>query len=471
MTEERTPDRPAATASITERLAHWIAHLAYDELPADVVAATKLRLLDFLGLVLVGGDTPMGAAIRQAANDLGSGTDSHMLGQAAPLPAASAALANGAFAQALEFDDTHNETIIHVSSPVVAAALALAEANGTSGRDLLCALAGASEITCRIGLAAPGQFHARGFHSTGMIGTFGAAFAAGRTLGLPERGIVQAAGIAGSQASGILECWADGSWAKFLHPGWAAHAGVVAATLARAGFTGPARVLEGRFGFFPSHLHGLPFDFARTTAGLGESWESRNISFKPYPTAHVLHSFVDAILHLHDREGLRADAVESIVCPIAAYMVPIVCEPRAEKLQPASDAQARVSLPYTIAEALHYGKLTATSYRAADLRDPGLLQLAGKVSHRIDESAPGREQYKGWVIVETRDGRRLERIEPFNRGSRQRPMAAADIVGKFRSNAGTVLAEPAIERILSLTETLEELPSVRELVELCTHRA
>lgn len=457
--------------SIAEELSRWFSRLDEEDLPDDVAAATKLRLLDFLGVVLVGARTPMGAAVGTVARSLGRADESRLIGRAEPMPASAAALANGALAQALEFDDTHNETIIHVSSPVAAAALAVAEAQGSSGRELLCTLAGASEITCRIGLAAPGQFHARGFHSTGVMGAFGAAFAAARALGLAEEKMTHAAGIVGSQASGILECWADGTWAKFLHPGWSAHAGVIAAQLAGAGFTGPSRVLEGRFGFFRSHLHGLDFDFGRTVDGLGADWESRNISFKPFPSAHVLHSFVDAILHLYEHEGLRADAVESIVCPIAAYMVPIVCEPEAEKLRPRTPEHARVSLPYTIAEALRYGRLDAESYKESGIRDPALLELAGKIRYRIDETAPGREQYKGWVVVRTTDGRRLERVEPFNRGSRQRPMDAADIIRKFRSNARGMLSDGAADQVVARVMDLESLPNLRDVTALCAGMA
>ena len=165
-----------------------------------------------------------------------------------------AAFANGAFSQALEFDDTHNESIVHMSSPAVSAALALSEFTTVSGRDLITAIAIGNEISCRVGSVSSGELHRRGFHPTGLFATFGAAYLAGKLLGLDADALARAAGIAGSFAAGLLECWVDGTQTKFLHPGWSAQSGITAALLARSGVTGPAQVFEGRWGLFASHV-------------------------------------------------------------------------------------------------------------------------------------------------------------------------------------------------------------------------
>src|SRR5579862_6397799 len=155
-----------------------------------------------------------------------------------------AAFVNGACSQALEYDDTHNESIVHMSSPSVAAALALAEYSGAaapvSGRDLILAIAIGNEISCRVGSVSPGQFHRLGFHPSGLFAPFGVTYLAGKLLGLDAGALARAAGICGSFAAGILECWVDGTQPKFLHPGWAAQSGITAAFLGRAGKTGPA---------------------------------------------------------------------------------------------------------------------------------------------------------------------------------------------------------------------------------------
>jgi len=456
-------------SSYSERAAQWMAGLKFSALPIDVVASTKLRVLDVIGLALAAVPLATGKSVRAAALAMGNGNDARILGTGDRVPAMQAALANGTMAQALEYDDTHNETVIHISSPMVATALAVGETVKASGEQVIAAVAGGNELTCRIGLVAPQQFHKVGFHPSGVIGTFGTAYTAGKLLGLDAGQLRNAAGIAGSQASGILACWEDGTQSKFLHPGWSALAGIAAALLARAGYTGPAPVFESRFGLFASHVQDMSYklDFPRMLANLGTTWESRSTSFKPYPNAHVLHSFVDAILHLHRKEGLRAEQVEKIVCPIAEYMTAVVCEPVAEKIAPASDSHGRVSLHYSLAEALVRGRLGVDGYSAESLRDPQILALARRVTYVIDKDAPGRGQYKGWVIVHTKDARKLERVEPYNRGSAENPLSVYDIRAKFRENAARTLDAKRIEAIIAKVDALERAPAIGTLVDLC----
>ena len=270
-----------------------------------------------------------------------------------------AAFANGAFSQALEFDDTHNESIVHMSSPAVAAALALSGIGSRCGRDLITAIAIGNEVSCRVGSVSSGELHRRGFHPTGLFAAFGASYLAGKLLGLDADAMARAAGIVGSFAAGLLECWVDGTQTKFLHPGWAAQSGITAALLARAGITGPAQVFEGRFGLFASHVQdpNAHRDFSRIDAELGVRWESRNSSFKPFPAAHVIHPYISALLRLRKLHGIRPAEVERIECPVTAFIVTIVCEPTEEKFAPASDSHGRVSLAYTLAEALYSGEL------------------------------------------------------------------------------------------------------------------
>src|SRR5215813_3519903 len=257
---------------ISSDLAQWAARVSFDDLPPDVVQATKQRVLDVIGLALAGTVTPFGRSVREAAVAISPGGPARILGTGDAVGVTMAAFANGAFSQALEYDDTHNESIVHMSSPSVAAACAIADTTRVSGRDLIAAVALGNEISCRAGSVSPGQFHRRGFHPSGLFATFGVTYLASRLLGLDVGAMTRAAGICGSFASGILECWVDGTQTKFLHPGWSAQSGIVAAFLARAGTTGPAQVFEGRWGLFASHLQdeSVPKDFARLTAGLGE---------------------------------------------------------------------------------------------------------------------------------------------------------------------------------------------------------
>src|SRR3984957_8603529 len=239
---------------LSTQLAIWAASLGFEDLPEDVVEATKLRVMDVIGLSLAGAETTFGRSTRAAAIALSPPGTCRVLGTGDKVGVTAAAFANGAFSQALEFDDTHNESIVHMSSPTVAAALALSGIVPVSGRDLVTAVALGNEISCRAGSVASGQFHKRGFHPTGLFATFGVTYLASKLLGLDAQQMAHAAGICGSFASGLLQCWVDGTQTKFLHPGWAAQSEITASILAREGTTGPAEVFEGRFGLFASHL-------------------------------------------------------------------------------------------------------------------------------------------------------------------------------------------------------------------------
>lgn len=445
--------------------------VSFDDLPADVVSATKLRVLDVIGLALAGAETPFGQSVRDAVMAMSAGSAGgpcRILGTRDSASVTMAALANGAFSQALEYDDTHNESIVHMSSPSVAAALAIADTAQISGRDLITAVALGNEISCRAGSVSPGQFHRRGFHPSGLFATFGVAYLAGKLLRLDVDGMTRAAGICGSFASGILECWVDGTQTKFLHPGWSAQSGIVAAFLATAGTTGPAQVFEGRWGLFATHLQdeSAPRDLARLTDALGTRWDSRNSSFKPFPAAHVLHPYIDAILRVRHAHGIDPQDVTSIDCPVAAFIIPIVCEPLQEKLTPASDSHGRVSLPYSIAEAMVRGSLGKTAYSGASLRDPEILGLAQRVRFHPDPAFPGPGRFKGAVTVTLRDGRTITEVEDYNRGSVENPMTGADLRAKFDENAAGFLDAAARDAVAGAVDQLDTLTDARTLVDL-----
>jgi 2-methylcitrate dehydratase PrpD len=458
---------------LAAELAAWTTRVRFDDLPADVVRATKARVLDVIGLSLAGAETAFGRSVREAAVAMSSPGPCRVLGTGDSINVTLAAFANGAFSQALEYDDTHNESIVHMSSPSVAAALALADTARISGRDLIAAVAIGNEISCRAGSVAPGQFHRRGFHPSGLFATFGVTYLAARLLGLDAEATARAAGICGSFASGILECWVDGTQTKFLHPGWSAQSGLASAFLARAGTTGPAEVFEGRWGLFATHLQDVETSphFDRLTNGLGTHWDSRNSSFKPFPAAHVLHPYISAILRLRAAHGLTAAEVEQIDCPVAAFIVPIVCEPASEKLAPASDSHGRISLQYSIAEAYVRGALGRHAYGDDSLRDPDILGLARRVRYHVDPAFPGPGRFKGAVTVTLTSGRVLAEVEDYNRGSADNPMTDAELRAKFDENAGGFLSPAARDRLAEAVAALDALADARSLVDLASVKA
>lgn len=456
-----------SSPSLSVLVSDWAEHLRFEDLPDDVVTATRLRVLDVVGLALAGHGTVFGRAVCESMLDMHGDGPARILGRREPVSVVGAAFANGALSQALEYDDTHNESIVHMSGPAVAAALAIAGQRAVDGRELIRAVALGNEISCRVGSAAPGQFHKRGFHPTGLFAVFGTTWLASSLYGLDRQRMVAAAGIAGSFASGLLQCWVDGTASKFLHPGWAAQSGINAASLARSGVTGPEAVFEGRFGLFASHLQtGETPDWNRIAGDIGARWDSRAASFKPFPAAHVIHPYIDAALRLKREHGVDPGAIARVVCPVAAYQVGIVCEPVDEKRRPRSDSHGRVSLQYTLAEALVTGRIGKDAYAPASLVNPAILGLADRIEYRVDECFPGPERFRAEVIIEMQDGQRIEAVEENNRGSALNPMALADLVRKFEENVSDVLSPAATARLRDAILDLEGCPSVSRLVDL-----
>ncbi len=462
------PIPATVTPPLASQLAAWVSAVSFDDLPDDVILATRRRLLDVIGLALAGAGTAFGRSARAGALALSPAGPCRLFGTGEALSITAAAFVNGALPQALEFDDTHNESIVHMSSPSIAAALALSETRPVTGRDLIAAIAVANEISCRAGCVAPGQFHKRGLHPTGLFAPFGVTYGAGKLLGLQDDTLASAAGICGSFAAGLLECWVDGTQTKFLHSGWAAQSGISAAMLAASGTTGPARVFEGRFGLFASHLQDetVAKDFDRLTGDLGTRWESRQSSFKPYPAAHVIHPYIDAVLRVRQDRGITAADVERIDCPVAGFIVGIVCEPVDEKLAPASDAHCRVSLQHTIAEAFYFGDLGRRAYDDARRLHPEVQALAKRVHYHVDPAFPGPGRFKGAVQITLRDGRTITEVQEHNRGSVENPMTDAELRAKFDDNASELLTAGQRDRLADAIGRTERLDDARVLVRL-----
>jgi 2-methylcitrate dehydratase PrpD len=450
--------------TLARRLAEFAASLDFADVPAEVVDSVRMRTLDVVGIALAASTLETAPSILGALEGWSAAGDCTVVGAKRQAAAPLAILANGALAHSLDFDDTHAASITHASAVVVPVALALGEAAALDGRALVAAMVAGYESITRLGMAAPGAFHARGWHATGVCGGFAAALVAGRIEGLDVDRLTAALGIAGSFASGVLEYLDDGSWVKRVHAGWAGHAGAVAAALARGGFTGPASVLDGRFGFYRTFL-GIDPDPA-PFATLGHRWETPAIGYKPYPCCHYNHAYLDCALDLRQAHGLSADDVEAVECRVPAGQVPIVCEPREAKLRPRSSYDAQFSLPYSVASALLDGRIGLDTYGAERLGERRRLALAARVSHVVDSDSAFPAGFPGWVRVRLRDGRTLEARVPDGRGSLARPLPPTAIVDKFRANAARALPTSRIAQIERVVLRLDALSDVRSLTSL-----
>lgn len=442
------------TQTAAQRFAEFASGLRAEKLPQEVTETACLHVLDTLGCGLAASALAEASYVVSGAEE-GAGTGPATgIGVVHGLPAAEAAFVNGVLCHALDFDDTHAESVVHVSAAVTPAALAAGEAAGADGATVLAAVVAGNEVSTRVGAAAGGVFHARGLHPSGVCGVFGATAAAARARGLDAAATAHALGIAGSMASGLLEFLADGADTKRLHPGWAAQAGITAARLAAHGATGPATVFEGRRGFYATYLAGVEVDLAPGLAGLGSEWNTPQIAYKPYPACHYTHAPVDALAKVLRENPIRPDEVARIVAYTDKTGVDLVLEPAADKVRPRTPYDAKFSLPYCLASLLVRGSVEVASFTADAITDEAVLALTPRVGYETREYSPRPDAFGGGVRVETTDGRTFEAELRYQRGSTENPLTEDDVRGKYRANAGLALRADDVRGLEDAVTTL-----------------
>ncbi|CAP41182.1 MmgE/PrpD family protein [Bordetella petrii] len=427
-------DMPATGLALSETLADYAAGFDGARIPTEVRERARLLMLDSIGIALASHGYDFSRRALAAVSELDGGGDSVVIGTRLRLDPRNAALANGVLVHGLDYDDTHARGVIHATASVLPTVLALAARDGRSGADMVTAYVLGMEVATRLGAVAKGGFHQVGFHPTGLIGAFGCTLAAGWLMGLDARQMVDAQGLTLSVAAGSLEFLNDGAWNKRMHPGWAANAGITAATFGKHGYTGTRLAYEGRFGLYASHLGDAGYDLALATEALGQLWEVPRVSVKPLPACHFTHASVDAAVRLH-AQGVKPEQVRRITVLVPAEVVKTVCEPEASKRRPANSYEAQFSIPYLVGTALCKGRLTLDDLEEAALRDPAVLALAAVTDYRNDPDSGFPRHYSGEVIVELKDGRVLREREAVNRGAEDRPLSADDIRAKFHDNA------------------------------------
>lgn len=448
--------------SLARQAIRTMRSLAPAGLPQAVAATACLHFLDAIGVGLAASASSTGAALVAFAGDLPQGAAS-VFGRTQGARAADAALVNGSLIHSLEFDDTHMASIVHGSAVLASTALAMAEQNCISGERLLGAYARGWELLVRFGLAAPGEFQARGFQVTSTAGALVAAAIAADLSALDEEQSVNAIGIALSQASGVFEFLSNGSSVKALHPGWAAHAGIMAATLARAGMTGPETALEGRFGLFASFAGNRASDrFIALLSDLGNVWHLLDAAYKFYPCCHYLHPFIEAAGILSDR-GITFDRIAQLTCRIAPPAAQVVCEPWTTKQQPETGHAARWSLPIVVAARLIDGRIDMRTFEQAP--SATVRGLASRTRWEPLTNACFPERFEAELICETRDGEtHCVRIDDVY-GSAKRPAEAADVRAKFYANAALVMTNAEAARLETVVDGLHHAKELTELTQ------
>jgi 2-methylcitrate dehydratase PrpD len=435
MSDSPSPEKP----SVSARLARAIAASA-PENDAGARAVAERMLLDIAGLCVAARHQAYVQAALASIDGEGGCT---VIGSARQLGAEGAAFVNGIAAHGEDFDDTYEGGPVHAGVVVIPALLAVAERHQLSGADLLRGVAVGAEVMCRLCKVAPMRVHQAGFHPTAIFGVMGAVAGIGAALRLPEKELVNAFGIAGSMAGGIIEYLADGSWTKRMHPGWAAQSGYRAVRLALGGFAGPKTVFEGRHGLFHGFANTRDGDFDAMLAGFGEHWLFKTIAFKPYACGTMSHPYIDCARAFRGR-GIDPELIASIEAETAEGIVHRLWEPLTLKRSPPNGYAAKFSTPYAIAAGILRGDAGLGEYDEAVVKDPAMIRLAGKVSYVIDPANPYPNQFTGHLRVTLSNGQTYEHRQGFFKGGAEHPLSEADLKRKFLANCaygGLTLAQ------------------------------
>lgn len=430
-------------------------------IPADVMDCAKLHLSDAVGVGLAASRSDIGAPYLGLAES-GHGGPASLFNASLGLPPADAALINGGLIHSLEYDDTHTASIVHGSSVIAAAALAVAESASATGRELLGAFVRGWEVLIRFGSAAAGKYQANGFQITPVGGTIAAALVAADLMKLDDDRKAAAIGISLSQASGVFEFLSNGSSVKSLHPGWAAHSGITAARLAASGMTGPETALEGRFGLFRTFARDddAAERFAALVETIGQRWYLSDAAFKLFPCCHYIHPFLEAIDSL-SAAGVTHDEVTRVVCRVPAGAATVICDPWEIKLNPLTPHAARWSLPVAMAEYWIEGAVTLQTFERPS--SERVLELARRMVWEPMQQAQFPEKFGADVACYLRNGSVQSVTIDDVYGNASRPAKRAEVRAKFRSNAACAFEGAAVDALEAALNNLDGAPNLAPL--------
>lgn len=439
-------------------LAEFALGLRYEDIPEHVLERARVMLIDTVAVASFGAHLPWSRMIATYAERNSPAGASRILGTAVNVRPPYAALANGAQAHAFELDSLCQPSVgVHPGASLTAPALAVGQDVGASGREVLAAVVAGFEVMYRVGDAARHTSEHLGFHAPGLTGVFGAVAVAGRLLGLDAGAMAHALGIGGSLCSGLLEfSRSGGGMVKRLHLGRAAEGGVLAASLARDGYTGPREIFEGRFGFLEAYAR--ESDASRLAAGLGSVWHTGKLMLKRYACHITAHVPVTAALALRAEHGFSADDVAAVTIEGTEKMVS-----HHDIAEPGDLAMAQYSTPFCVALALHRDPLDPRAFSEASLADAAIRETCRNTRVVPLPAAEQQGRYSSRVTVRLSSGREHALLAHDFEGMPHRPLARAELDAKFMRLAAGMPRDGA-ERLLGRLHALERVTDVRELL-------
>jgi 2-methylcitrate dehydratase PrpD len=446
----------------TERIARFVVETDFTDIPQGTVTSAKEAVMDGLGVTLAGSKEDSSRIMSEHLRETGGNPQAGVIGYGFKSSAPQAALANGTMAHALDYDDVLSLMTGHATVPILPVVLALGEAHHLSGKDVLTAFILGIEVEGRIGSGIGRRHYAVGWHATATLGSLGAAASASKLLGLSVPETRQALGIAASEAAGLRLNF--GTMTKPFHAGNAARNGIVAAMLARKGFTASESILEEPLGFC-SVLGGEgEYDLDRMTKDMGNPFAIAvpGLDMKPYPCCRFTHRSIDAMLHIVEAYQPPPDEVAEVTCLTGSSLPNVLIHHR-----PRTSLEGKFSMEYCMARALLDGAVRIPHFEEEKILEPAAQELLRKVRFvHSDEEDEGGDLPVEVVTVTLSDGRAFSHEVRFPRGNPENPMTREELMDKYRDCASHVLAPQAVDRSLELVLALEESDDITELAGL-----
>jgi 2-methylcitrate dehydratase PrpD len=439
--------------TLTKTLCAHLASTRFADLSERAKHEARRGALDWIGCALAGSGHRTIATLLEVLQETSGRPVATVLGRKLKLGLLDAPLANGQMGHVLDYDDTHmGGVVLHTSSPVLAALLALAERAPIGGEQFVLAYAIGFEAGIRSGRAAPGH-HKGGWHLTGTLGSIAAGAAAGKLLGLDAQRLTYAMGIAATQAGGMQQN--RGTMCKSLHAGKAAANGALAALLAARGFDSTQEIIEGKRGF--ARIYSNVAEPEALTAGLGCGWLIESNGHKPYACGVVLHPLIDAVIAIRNRDNISPFTVSNIALRVHPLVLSIT-----GVVEPSTGLQSKFSVRHSAAVALIDGMAGTAQYADPKAVDPAVAALRRKVTPVADETLRKDEAH----VIIIADGKRYEEHVEHASGTADNPMSDAQIEAKFLANAAPVIGAETARRAAGMVWTLEKQVDMRELIAL-----
>lgn len=446
--------------------------VTFDDLPVDVVETTKKEVLDTLAVAVAGFGQPGPKQLLEMVQEWGGRPEATLIGSKQKVPAPNAAQVNATLTHTRDYDDVHEQAVMHPGVVTIPPALAMAELRGgLNGKEFIAAVALGVDMICRLGLGTrPGVNPIQtGWHFTTLYGYPTAALTAGRVIGLDEEKMVNAFGIAYHQCSGNGQCTIDGALTKRLGPGFSVRGGLTAALMAQRGVTGAKDCLEGELGLYKVYQYG-EYDRNILTHDLGTFFEGSNVSIKPYPCCRGVHPSIDAALALRTKYNINPEEIKEILFATGAANYKLLCTPFEAKVRPRNPVDAQFSIPWGIATIFAKGRVTMGDYTPEAIADRNVLNLTGKLKAEVDHSLDnprGIEPARIKVLMNNGDIF-TEQVQ-LALGTPGRPMSFDDCIKKFEDIVlftGGWMKKENVKKAIDFAATLEKQANVTDLIGL-----